>query len=156
MTSLCNFIRARQGALVAEWAARVRKMRPAHELPSPVLVDHVPQILARIADMLEAQPTAVAPPEGPRKHAIDRLGRGFDLEEVIKEYTLLRQCILAFWESDVAPTIAISVSLALAAGGTAAPTRFSAPQGMPLCAWIDVRISLQCIALIFCSSLMLC
>lgn len=41
----------------------------------------------------------------PKDHAIDRLGRGFDLDQVVAEYSVLRLCILDLWQSRVGPTI---------------------------------------------------
>lgn len=107
---LGDFIRSSLDALVVEWTERVRKLSPARELSQPVLVDHLPQILARIADMVEAVHTGVQAQlaEAPKNHAIDRLSRGFDLEEVIKEYSVLRQCVLARWERDVGAAITVA------------------------------------------------
>lgn len=44
----------------------------------------------------------------PQQHALARLAVGFDLDEVITEYSLLRQCILTLGERDVGATIAVS------------------------------------------------
>src|SRR5688572_5108115 len=100
---LHDLIRKSQDALVAEWTARIRMLSPARELSRPVLVDHLPQILARLADVVEGVDTRAQLPltEAPKRHALDRLDLGFDLEQVISEYSLLRQCILARWESEI-------------------------------------------------------
>jgi RsbT co-antagonist protein rsbRD N-terminal domain len=110
LRGLGDFIRSSLDALVVEWTERVRKLSPARELSQPVLVDHLPQILARIAAMVDAVHTGaqVQLAEAPKNHAIDRLSRGFDLEEVIKEYGVLRHCILSRWEREVGPTIAVA------------------------------------------------
>ena len=108
--SLSDFIRSRQETLVVEWMAQARALSPATELSRPVLLNHLPEILACIADLVETAHTGASVPlgEGPRQHALDRLTQGFDLEEVIKEYGLLRQCVLSLWERDVASTITVS------------------------------------------------
>jgi PAS domain S-box-containing protein len=107
---LYDFIRASQDSLIGDWSVRVRRLSPAKELPRPILIDHLPEILARIADMVESVDTGAQAPlaEAPKQHALDRLARGFDLEEVIKEYSLLRQCILEEWEERVGPSIIVS------------------------------------------------
>src|SRR3954454_6491886 len=93
---LPELLRSRAQQIVDEWLRRVRTVSPAHDLPAPALIDHLPRILDRIALRMERDPGA-APFEFetlPESHAIDRLGRGFDLEDVVSEYALLRQCIL--------------------------------------------------------------
>src|SRR5436190_11512451 len=97
---LCDFIRSSLDAVIAEWTKRIRILSPAKELSSSALVDHLPEILVRLADMVESVHTGTTVPlaDAPKKHAVDRLARGFDLEEVIKEFSVLRQCILALWE----------------------------------------------------------
>jgi len=107
---ICDFIRANRDQLIADWMARVRMQSPAKELSSPALVDHFPEILARVADMLESVHTGRAASLAgvPQKHAVDRLARGFDLEEVIKEFSILRQCILTLWERNEGATITVS------------------------------------------------
>src|SRR5947208_3239417 len=86
---LCDFIRANAEQVVGAWIARVQTLSPARELSRTALVDHLPQILSRIADGIEAEYAgrSVALAQTPREHAIDRLARGFDLAEVIKEYS---------------------------------------------------------------------
>jgi hypothetical protein len=107
---LCDFIRANLDTVIAEWTTRVRSLSPAKELSRPVLVDHLPQILARIADMIETVHTGgqASLADSPKQHALDRLAVGFDLEAVVSEYSLLRQCILMLWERDVGATITVS------------------------------------------------
>ena len=51
---LSDFIRGRNDALVGEWSAHVATLSPAQELSRSVLVDHLPQILERIAALIEA------------------------------------------------------------------------------------------------------
>jgi len=106
---LCEFIRTNRDALIADWTERVRQMSPAAELSRTALVDHLPDILARLAEMVESVHTGktVTLADVPKKHAVDRLARGFDLEEVIKEFSLLRQCTLALWERTVGSSITV-------------------------------------------------
>jgi len=98
-TRLCDLLRSRQQDIIDDWVQRVRSVSPAHDLPAPTLIDHLPRILTRMAAMMEHEPgaTPVDLATMPESHAIDRLGRGFDLNDVVHEYALVRQCILDRW-----------------------------------------------------------
>jgi hypothetical protein len=65
---------------VACWA---RSLDVARSLSQPRLIDHLPELLSRVADVIL-----------PKLHALERLHRGFDLKEVVDEYGLLRRCVL--------------------------------------------------------------
>jgi hypothetical protein len=41
----------------------------------------------------------------PEDNAIDRLRRGFDLDQILSEYALVRQSIFAVWEERVGPSL---------------------------------------------------
>lgn len=101
-TRLHKFLLARCDDIVAAWMKGARELSPARLMSSRALSDHVPQILERIAGLIEArlagQPASLG--DGPKAHAIERLARGYSLEEVIKEYTLLRHCVLDLWEQE--------------------------------------------------------
>lgn len=107
---LCDLIRHRTPDIVDAWARRVRTLPPARALPRPVLIDDLHDVLARIADAVESDQCALpgARADAPRAHAIDRLSRGFELDEVIKEYSLLRECILDLWETEAGSSIELS------------------------------------------------
>jgi hypothetical protein len=107
---LHDFIESTREEIIAAWIARVQTLSPARELSKTALVDHLPRILSRMAESIEAMYTGgrTALAGTPRDHAIDRLARGFDLDEVIKEYSLLRECILDLWERQVGSTISVS------------------------------------------------
>lgn len=103
------FLRESRDVLLTSWTARVRALSPARELARPVLVDHVPKIVLRIADALDAGEVGRVRLGGaPTQHALDRLAHGFDLEAVIKEYSVLRQCILEHWEATVSGAIDVA------------------------------------------------
>ncbi len=99
-TSLCEFLRSRADELVAIWSERVRALSPANEIPDLAIVDHLPEILARLATAVGSD-QRVSLTEGPRAHAVDRLARGFDLREVVREYSILRRSVLELWEKQV-------------------------------------------------------
>lgn len=104
---LGDFLRSRQAEIIATWTARMRSTPPASSLSDAAIVDHLPQILSRVSEIVASvhtdRPVTL---EGlPSDHAVDRLGRGFDLDQIVTEYSLLRRCILDLWEAHVGPTI---------------------------------------------------
>jgi signal transduction histidine kinase/putative methionine-R-sulfoxide reductase with GAF domain len=104
---LSDFLRSRQEQIIADWTQRVRSLSPARDPSLGALVDSLPQILSRIADIVESVHTGkIASLENfPTEHAIDRLGRGFDLDQIVTEYGLLRRAVLNLWERHIGPTI---------------------------------------------------
>src|SRR5215469_2823476 len=98
---LSDFLRQHQSEIIAEWSSRVRSLSPARELSERAIVDILPRILARIADMVDPVHTGreVSLDEVPGQHAANRLQRGFDLDEIVLEYCLLRRIILDVWEA---------------------------------------------------------
>ncbi len=102
---LAEFIRSHEREILDEWTHLVRQIPAAAGLDHPALLDHVPDVLNRVADLADAIVAgehAELPREIAERHAIDRLGEGFDLREVVQEYSLLRDCILRRWEENTA------------------------------------------------------
>jgi signal transduction histidine kinase/putative methionine-R-sulfoxide reductase with GAF domain len=104
---LCEFLREHQHEIVADWTRRMRVLSPTRGLPESAIVDHLPQILMRISDMVGSVHTGNTVVLGNlgREHALDRLGRGFNLDQIVTEFALLRQAINEIWQSRVGPTI---------------------------------------------------
>jgi len=104
---LCDFLRNRQDEIITTWTRRVRSLSPAYELSDSAIVDHLPALLGLIADFVESVHTgrSVSFEQLAKAHAVDRLGRGFDFDLIVKEYGFLRRTILDLWESHVGPTI---------------------------------------------------
>lgn len=84
------------------WKRRARELSPAHGLSRRALIDHLPKIIRRIANALDGNDdgTVEQADETAEQHALDRLGRGFELEQIIEEYQILRRCILEYWERE--------------------------------------------------------
>lgn len=103
--SLGDFIRDRQQDILTEWLAEVRLLPVASALDRPALLDHVPDVLVRIAAMADELSRGEAP-EPPKQeadlHAKVRLEEGFDLPQVVSEFTILRDCITRLWEHTIA------------------------------------------------------
>jgi signal transduction histidine kinase len=114
---LSDFLRSRQDEIIRTWTERVRQLSPAQELPESAIVDHLPRVLELVADYVELVRTggSISIGQLAKAHAIDRLGRGFDFDLIVREYALLRRTILDLWESNVGPTIDLAEVRALQA-----------------------------------------
>jgi len=90
-------IHQERSGLLARWREEVRQLPSAQHLDTPTLTDHVPQLVDEIAAALLAQSTETIPEalkEGtPPAHGIQRFEDGFDIEEMVAEYNILRGCI---------------------------------------------------------------
>jgi two-component system, OmpR family, phosphate regulon sensor histidine kinase PhoR len=97
LNHLGELIVAERAELLDEWRAQVKQLPSAAGLDRPTLDDHIPQLLDEIAEALlerrnESIPEVMV--EGtPPAHGIQRLEDGFDLEEVVAEYNILRGSI---------------------------------------------------------------
>lgn len=80
------------------WRGRVRALPSALHLSVPTLNDHIPGWIAELATTLRVM-APVEPLEGspaiaiPFAHGVQRFEDGFDIEEVVDEYSLLRDCV---------------------------------------------------------------
>ncbi|MDB4965613.1 MAG: sensory box histidine kinase [Myxococcales bacterium] len=106
---LCDFLRKDRERIIRQWKSLVRDVPAASTLSGPPLVDHFPELLMSIAEILETLHTGEVKSlaDLPKLHALDRLDRGFDLKEVTAEYALLRRCVLDIYEADFGPHIRI-------------------------------------------------
>jgi len=87
-------IREHRDEVLARWERRVRALPHAAKLERPRLIDHIPELLDRIAWMTEARGRDLPAELGKQvstRHAISRLEEGFDLLEVIDEFGVLRE-----------------------------------------------------------------
>jgi hypothetical protein len=96
LSNLATLIRQERESLLATWRERVRSLPAAQSLGAPTLNDHVPDLLEELACELEAScDPASAPAEVEDNagiHGRQRYEVGFDVEEVVAEYGMLRQC----------------------------------------------------------------
>jgi signal transduction histidine kinase len=89
---------------VALWEKNVRALPIARTLDKPILIDHIPDVLDRIAHAAayahsDAEERAL-PHELADAHAIARLNEGFDLSQVVLEFSILRDAITSLWEEE--------------------------------------------------------
>jgi PAS domain S-box-containing protein len=93
--ALAEFIRSHHGTILAAWEKRARALSPASRLSRTELRDHLPHVVERIAELAElAEGSGELPVEEAERHAVDRLQEGYDLSDVVREYSLLREVLL--------------------------------------------------------------
>ena len=104
LDELARLIEREGVSLLAEWRAQVRALPAARALDVPTLNDHIPHLLAELAAALRSrsEETIVqALLDGsPPAHGLQRVKDGFDIEEVVAEYNILRGCIYDLADRD--------------------------------------------------------
>jgi len=97
MDKLAVLIQDQREQLLAQWRRQVRELAAARHLDTPTLTDHIPQLLDELSAAFQVQSTSTIAEvlrEGtPPAHGAQRLDDGFDIEEVVAEYNILRGCI---------------------------------------------------------------
>lgn len=106
--ALGELIRAYRNEIVDEWADKVRRLPIARDLERLALIDHIPELLDEIAGIVDtSSSTAQAPPKRVAElHALERLHEGFDLAQVVIEFSVLRDCVLQRWQSSAPCAVA--------------------------------------------------
>jgi two-component system, OmpR family, phosphate regulon sensor histidine kinase PhoR len=97
LESLAAALFEERDALVVRWRERVRELPSAKGLDVPTLNDHMPVWIAELPSALRAF-VAEASDECkaasvPLAHGLQRFEDGFDIEEVVAEYNILRDCV---------------------------------------------------------------
>ena len=84
-------------AILAQWRLQVRGLASAAHLDLPTLNDHMPVWIEELASALRKVPIETsdeAPAVAiPLAHGVQRFEDGFDIEEVVGEYNILRDCV---------------------------------------------------------------
>ncbi|HET7731402.1 MAG TPA: HAMP domain-containing sensor histidine kinase [Usitatibacter sp.] len=83
-------------ALLAQWRAKVREFPAARKLDVPALNDHIPVLIRELAEALRlSEPGDVVDDSvrTPAAHGTQRFEDGFDIEQVVAEYNILRGCV---------------------------------------------------------------
>jgi len=97
LNKLAALIKRNSEALLSRWREQVRQLPSAKHLDSPTLNDHLPGLLEELAIALHFQSDETISEslvEGNSPfHGIQRVQDGFDIEEVVAEYNILRGCI---------------------------------------------------------------
>ncbi|QRN99658.1 PAS domain-containing protein [Archangium violaceum] len=115
MGGLGDFIRRHGSHILAHWEVEVRQLPYTRDLSRPRLLDHLPELLERMARVVESAQTGEHPTleAVPEVHALERLDSGFDLDAVAEEYALLRACVLQLYGDHVASAGAEHMALAM-------------------------------------------
>lgn len=96
LRQLATALLEERDAVLLRWREQVRALPSAAQLDLPTLNDHIPGWIAELAACLV---TASEAPEGeatassPLAHGLQRFEDGFDIEEVVAEYNILRDCV---------------------------------------------------------------
>ncbi len=94
VNTLATFIRTNREAILDKWFEVASHLPSAYGMTVPVIRDHMPELLDRLADAIERQDTTALPMKGlPNLHAAIRAREGYDLRQVVAEYRALRRVI---------------------------------------------------------------
>jgi signal transduction histidine kinase len=102
---ISEFIRTEGERILREWEEMVKARRPEAQLPRWVLRAPAAAILRSLADTLDSSPlTQQANSSQGTQHVaavhVDlRIESGFDLAQIIGEYSALRACMLRLWRA---------------------------------------------------------
>ncbi len=101
---LASLVRQERHSILTNWREQVRALPSARHLDTPTLNDHIPGLIDELANALGSgseQTIAEALVEGtPPAHGVQRYQDGFDIEEVVAEYNILRGCVHKLAESN--------------------------------------------------------
>ena len=97
LIEMAALIRQQRDAVLSSWRQQVEQLPSARKLDTPTLNDHIPQLLDELADALAPTsdgtiPEALAKGTSP-VHGLMRFREGYDIEEVVAEYHILRKCL---------------------------------------------------------------
>jgi two-component system, OmpR family, phosphate regulon sensor histidine kinase PhoR len=94
---LAVLVEQERDGLLARWRKQVRELPSAKHLDAPTLNDHIPNLLSELAEALRKNSNQTIPEalveESAQTHGKQRLSDGYDIEEVVAEYNILRGCI---------------------------------------------------------------
>ncbi len=97
LDELAVLIKRHRDALLTSWREQVCLLPSARSLDTPTLNDHVPTLIDELVDALRShtdtkvlQSLAVGSPPA---HGLQRVKDGFDIGEVVSEYSVLRSCV---------------------------------------------------------------
>jgi len=97
LSELAALIRQQRDALLSTWRQQVKQLPSARNLDTPTLNDHIPQLVDELADALESRSDRTIPEAlakgSPPVHGLVRFREGYDIEEVVTEYNILRGCV---------------------------------------------------------------
>ncbi len=117
--ALAGALRAQTKSIIVDWEKAVRKVLPTErKVNESQLRDHLPQILALLADALAEDDPAETKRlmSSPSQHGEVRVKQNYDVQGFILEYRLLRRIALEQIESKLGRRLQIAEDLALNMG----------------------------------------
>lgn len=97
LTTISILIERDREPILTAWRKQVRRLPSAAHLDTPTLNDHVPSLLVEMAAALRADSKETIAENlrdgSPPVHGLQRVADGYDIEEVVAEYNILRACI---------------------------------------------------------------
>src|SRR3954447_3515115 len=97
LDQLARLIQQERDALLARWREQVGHLVSARALDTPTLNDHIPTFLGELAAAFRSrsdETIAQALLDGSApSHGLQRVKDAFDIEEIVAEYNILRDCI---------------------------------------------------------------
>lgn len=96
LNDLAVLIENQRDVLLANWRRLLKELPSARFLDTPTLNDHIPGLLDELAAELRSNRDTTIPRAHngtPPVHGLQRLEDGFEIEEVVAEYNILRGCI---------------------------------------------------------------
>lgn len=94
---LARLIESEKTSLLQHWRQLVKRLPSAQGLDIPTLNDHIPALLDELAVAFDGRDRATITEtllDGtPPAHGLQRVQDGFDINEVVAEYNILRGCI---------------------------------------------------------------
>ena len=83
--------------MLSRWRQQVKELPSARKLDVPTLNDHIPDLINELATELRTNSDETIPEAlhagSPPIHGLQRARDGFDIEEVVAEYNILRGCM---------------------------------------------------------------
>lgn len=104
---LADFLIQNRDTILEAWEVEVRSIPAAQALARPALRNGLPRLLECVAAMMRGPRSELAAGLKAMSdlHALERLGEGFDLRQVVAEYRLLRGCVLRLWAARLHATV---------------------------------------------------
>jgi len=120
LSLLAALIAERANEIIGQWKAEVCKLPCAKDLDEPLLLDHMPQLLKELSMALtEASSLSILElrrHNSAVEHGAIRFQLGFDIEEVVAEFALLRAVLQDFAERsgvDISRSVNLTVNLVI-------------------------------------------
>src|SRR3954452_12258905 len=93
--SLFALLKEQRSHLIHSWSQKIRGIVADASLPRAELLDHIPAFVDELTQALYPDAVPLPPTSAnAAEHGEQRLGLGFDVTEVVREYGALHACIL--------------------------------------------------------------